>query len=116
MIPPEIRAANAGTRNRWPTTVPSLSGQQSLTVPLRPGQQSTPLAGPTVFFPVESYVIFPTLSYGPGSWSLIRLANPADSPKSLKVEVYRGNGERLPIDSMYTLKSGETIDIRLDGR
>jgi len=42
--------------------------------------------------------------------------NPAASPKSVKVEVYGSNGERLPIEPLYTLKPGETVDIRIDGQ
>jgi hypothetical protein len=66
-------------------------------------------------FPRRVLVIFPHLSYGPSAWSLLRLKNPAIFPKTVKVDVYRGNGERLSINSMYTLGPGETVDIRIDG-
>jgi hypothetical protein len=58
--------------------------------------------------------IFPILSYGPNAWSLLRLENPADSPKSVQVDVYRHDGTRLPIQSLYRLKPRETVEIRIE--
>jgi hypothetical protein len=88
----------------------------SLVVSAMLGQQSPPTSNSIQVFPVVSPQIFPTLSYGPSAWSLLRLTNPAASPKSVKVSVYRSNGELLPIDSLYTLKPGEMVDIRIDGQ
>ena len=65
---------------------------------------------------ISAPAIFPTLTYGPGAWSVLHLFNPAASTKTVKVDVYRGTGEHLPIETLYTLKGGATADIRIDGQ
>ncbi len=73
------------------------------------------LWGQSQLLPIVSPAIFPTLSYGPDAWSILTLANPAGAPKTVKVDVFRSSGERLPIGPLYTLQPGGTVDIRIDG-
>jgi len=77
------------------------------------GQQAASTTRPSRFFSVAPLVIFPTLTYGPDSWSLLRLQNPAAVSKVAKIVAYRSDGEPMLTNSLYTLKPGETIDIRI---
>ena len=56
----------------------------------------------------------PALAYGPSMWSIVRLTNRAAIPRSLRLEVYRENGDRLPIGGALDLAAGEMRDIRID--
>ena len=56
----------------------------------------------------------PALAYGPNMWSILRLTNRAATPRTLRLEVYRENGDRLPIAGRLDLVAGEMRDIRID--
>lgn len=56
----------------------------------------------------------PALAYGPHIWSILRLTNRAATPRSVRLQVYRENGERLPISGALDLAAREMRDIRID--
>lgn len=88
---------------------PLLWGQQTQTAP---GSNVSPSVES---YPVETPQIFPSLSYGPNAWSILRLTNPAASPKSVKVDVYCGDGERLSLEPLYTVNPHDSVEIRIEG-
>lgn len=57
----------------------------------------------------------PALGYGPGAWSVLRIGNRSAAPETVQVEVYRENGERLPLEPQITVAPGATREIRVDG-
>jgi hypothetical protein len=56
----------------------------------------------------------PALAYGPNMWSILRLTNRADAPRSVQLEVYRENGDRLPLAGAWDLAAREMREIRID--
>lgn len=56
----------------------------------------------------------PALSYGPNIWSILRLANHAATPRTVRLEVYGENGDRLPVAGALDLAAGEMREIRID--
>ncbi|HEV3331754.1 MAG TPA: hypothetical protein VG096_12270 [Bryobacteraceae bacterium] len=58
----------------------------------------------------------PALGFGPNAWSILRLTNRAPTPRSLRLEVYGENGDRLPVTGELNLSAGETREIRIDGQ
>ena len=57
----------------------------------------------------------PALGYGGNAWSIVRLSNDSESPATFQVDVYCGNGDRLPLGSTFTIEPHQTSDIRIDG-
>ncbi|MBV8731759.1 MAG: hypothetical protein JO336_18280, partial [Acidobacteriia bacterium] len=58
--------------------------------------------------------LIPALGYGQNSWSILRLANRSASVKTVGVEVFRQNGERLPIGPEVRLNPNDSIDLRIE--
>jgi hypothetical protein len=58
--------------------------------------------------------VIPALSYGPNAWSILRLTNRSASVKPVRVDVFRQNGERLPIGPNFNLNPNEPIEIRIE--
>ena len=58
----------------------------------------------------------PALAYGPNLWSIVRLTNSSAAPQTARVEVYRENGTALPMEPMYDIQPGATLDVRIDGK
>ena len=56
----------------------------------------------------------PALAYGPNIWSVLRLANRSDTPRSVRLEVYREDGNRVPIAAGVDLAPREMREIRID--
>jgi hypothetical protein len=56
----------------------------------------------------------PALAYGPSMWSILRVTNRAATPRSLSLEVYRENGERLAIAAALDLAPREMREIRIN--
>ena len=56
----------------------------------------------------------PALSYGPNEWSVVRLTNQAEIPRSVRVDVYSERGERLPIGPEFMLEPHKPLDVRID--
>jgi len=56
----------------------------------------------------------PALAYGPNIWSVIRLTNSSATPRSVRMEVFRENGDRLSIAGAFDLAPRETREIRID--
>jgi hypothetical protein len=56
----------------------------------------------------------PALAYGPNMWSILHLANRAPAPGKVLLEVYRENGERLPMADAWEIPAGGTREIRID--
>jgi hypothetical protein len=56
----------------------------------------------------------PALAYGPSMWSIVRVTNRAATPRSLRLEVYRENGDLLPIAGALDLAPREMREIRID--
>ena len=48
-------------------------------------------------------------------WSIVRLTNSGIMPRSVRVEVYREDGTRLPIGPMFEVAPGATRDVRIEG-
>lgn len=65
--------------------------------------------------PVRTRYI-PALAYGPNLWSIIRLTNSSATPQTARVDVYRENGTVLPMEPMYDIQPGATLDVRIDGK
>src|SRR3954470_1894901 len=57
---------------------------------------------------------FPALPYGPGRWSLLKIANNDKQPQDVKLDVFDEQGAPIPIDSPVHLKAGETREIRIE--
>lgn len=57
----------------------------------------------------------PALAYGPGVWSILRLMNSGTMPQTVGLEVYREDGNRLPIEPAFEVQPGATREIRIDG-
>src|SRR5713101_4536100 len=58
----------------------------------------------------------PALAFGRDRWSVLTLANPSAMARTVEIEVYRENGERLPIGGMVSLKPGETTELRVEAK
>ncbi|HUI79947.1 MAG TPA: hypothetical protein VLY24_18600 [Bryobacteraceae bacterium] len=56
----------------------------------------------------------PALAYGPNIWSTLHLVNRAATPRSVRLEVYRENGERLSIAERWDVPAHEMREIRID--
>ena len=56
----------------------------------------------------------PALGYGPNVWSILHLVNRAATPRQLRLEVYRENGERLAIAETWDVPAGAMREIRID--
>ena len=56
----------------------------------------------------------PALAYGTNMWSILRLTNRSAAEVSLRLEVYRENGEPLPIAGAWNLGPREMREIRID--
>lgn len=68
---------------------------------------------PDVLPPGRVWTI-PALAYGPDVWSVLRLANSSELPRSVNVDVYTQTGERLPVGPDYVLQPHQSLDIRID--
>jgi hypothetical protein len=62
---------------------------------------------------VETWEI-PALSYGPDRWSVLKLRNASDFPRSVLVSVWDSRGTKLPIDPVFELAPGQTTEIRIE--
>lgn len=56
----------------------------------------------------------PALGYGMGAWSILRISNRSAAPETVGVEVYRENGDRIPLEPQVTIAAGATREIRID--
>jgi hypothetical protein len=56
----------------------------------------------------------PALSYGPNEWSILRLSNPSELSRNVRVEVHSEKGVALPIGPDFILKPHEVLDVRID--
>jgi hypothetical protein len=59
--------------------------------------------------------VFPNLLFGPNAWSILRLTNPSEIPKSVRIDVYREDGRKLDLQPLYTVAAQSTIDVRVEG-
>lgn len=57
----------------------------------------------------------PALAFGPKIWSVLRLTNTSTVAQSVTVDVYRENGDRVPLDSPYTVAPRSTKELRIGG-
>ena len=57
----------------------------------------------------------PGLSFGPNYWSIVRITNPSDFTRSMKVDIYRESGDRLRIKPVFDLRPEETLEIVIEG-
>jgi hypothetical protein len=56
----------------------------------------------------------PALGYGPNAWSIVKFTNSSDAPRSVRIEVFRENGEPLPVDPEITVAPGSSRDLRIE--
>lgn len=57
----------------------------------------------------------PALGYGSGAWSILRISNRSALAETVRVEVYRESGERIPLEPQADIAPGATREIRIDG-
>ena len=51
-----------------------------------------------------------------GIWSVLRISNRSAMPETVRVEIYREDGERVPLEPQVTVGAGATREIRIDPR
>src|SRR5437660_1206371 len=56
----------------------------------------------------------PALSFGKTHWSVIKLTNPAAVTRVVTLDVYRQNGDKLPLGGEIELKPRETTELRIE--
>ena len=74
-----------------------------------------PVLSAQVSAPEAQVRYIPALAYGPQVWSILRLSNSSDSARTIHIEVFRENGERLPIGPEFEVGPHATRDVRVDG-
>jgi len=56
----------------------------------------------------------PALSFGKNRWSVVKMTNSSELARTVTIEVYRQNGDKLPLAGEVNLKPRETKELRVE--